>query len=85
MAINDLASGDASQSAEIPQIAFAVGKQVGPDGKTLMVGLHLGTGVMSAVVVIPAQNGDQFADELCRQIKKAAMECRITNSGIQIR
>lgn len=83
--IDDLANGqvrDGDQGVDMPQIAFAVGTQVGPDGKNLMVSLHLGTGVMSVVAVIPAKEGDRFADQLCAQIKKAAKECRSKNSGL---
>jgi len=66
------------------QLGFAVGKQPGPDGKTQMVSIHLGTGVMSVAVVIPADSADEFADQISRDVKKAGMECRLSNKGIKI-
>jgi hypothetical protein len=66
------------------QLGFAVGKQPGPDGKTQMVSLHLGNGVMSVAVVIPADSADEFADNMSRDIKKAGMECRLGNKGIKL-
>lgn len=73
---------DLEASDNTPQLGCAVGKQFGPDGKTMMPSLHLGTSVMSVAVVVPAEGADEWIDAVVKDFKKAARECRLSNKGI---
>lgn len=65
-------------------LGMAVGKQQGPDGNW-MVSLHLGTMAMSVAAVLPADSIEETWDKIGRDIKKAAMECRLSNKGVTVK
>jgi hypothetical protein len=62
-------------------LGMAVGKQQGPDGKW-MVSLHMGTMAMSVAAVLPADSIEETWDQMGKDIRKAAMECRLSNKGV---
>lgn len=62
-------------------VGMAFAKQQGVDGKWY-VSLHLGSAVMSVVVLMPADSVDAAVEEMSKSMKKLGMECRLSNKGI---